>query len=301
MVTRSGCASAVPAGRALPVNICISRHRLHHFQAIRRRAGPANASVSPPRHALCAGRAIMLVDVVREGVAGLARHPLDDSTPAGATVARVKFSRQRTVCRAGEEAGTGTRPVPLRLHRQRGRRLPAAHPQTRSFAMSRRGSASAIRDRQRDEAGVLTLLHPQQHGALAVLLALGDGLADIARASTPTCRRLPGSRRRWQSHVRRRRREESTPVTTTPSRAGARDADGRRQASGRACRNRRRCSSLVVGVALAPALAVRQFAERQRNGLLRALVQDRQLDRRCFGASAPIFLARSRASFTSRR
>jgi len=55
---------------------------------------------------------------VREGVADLARHPLNDPTPAGATIARVgvRFEAPGSMDPPAfdEEVGTGTRPVPLR-------------------------------------------------------------------------------------------------------------------------------------------------------------------------------------------
>ena len=90
---------------------------------------------------------------MREGVAGLARHPLDDPTPAGATVAGygVRSDRLRSgFCR------DGPKPAPLRLHHRRGRRMPVEPLKPLALA-----------DWQGDEAGVLTRLHANQDAALA--------------------------------------------------------------------------------------------------------------------------------------
>ena len=88
--------------------------------------------------------------VIREGVAGLARHPLNDPTPAGATDARVGVLEKD---RDGHEA----RPVEVDP--------PAGA--TDASGTSPNLTCSPAADRQSDEAGVVTRFHPQQHGAFA--------------------------------------------------------------------------------------------------------------------------------------
>src|SRR5450759_4771097 len=70
---------------------------------------------------------------VREGVADLARHPLNDPTPAGATIARVRVQTgsRRTIRFAGfpELGRDGHKARPVEVYRQRGRQLPAIRPE----------------------------------------------------------------------------------------------------------------------------------------------------------------------------
>ncbi len=113
--------------------------------------------------------------VVREGVAEN-RHPLNDPTPAGATDARVgaqvgsgsvRLPHSRSViCRDGRDA----RPVEGE---------PPAGATDAGSTSSNLLSAAA--KRQRDKARVVTLLHADQHAALAVRSRAGDDIAHIGR------------------------------------------------------------------------------------------------------------------------
>ena len=88
---------------------------------------------------------------------------------------------------------------------------------------------------------------------------------------------------------------ESTPVTTTPS---APEPETRAAGAKRKTELAKISAAIAISGIGAGLLGIRQFAECQGNRLLRALVQNRQLDG-SFGAIAPILLARSRASLTS--
>jgi hypothetical protein len=111
---------------------------------------------------------------VREGVADLARHPLNDPTPAGATDAGVgvAYGKQmdRQARRLSGISWDGHEARPVEVDGRRGRRLPAARPNLKT---------SAVADRQSDEAGVVTRFHPQQHGTFAFRARAGDFLAHV--------------------------------------------------------------------------------------------------------------------------
>ena len=77
-----------PAEGASPLNIRISGHRSHQIQSIRAFVNSRSGRPSQFPAEMKAGQRLS-ARFVREGVADLARHPLNDPTPAGATDARV--------------------------------------------------------------------------------------------------------------------------------------------------------------------------------------------------------------------
>ena len=104
------------------------------------------------------------------------RHPLNDPTPAGATDARV-----------GARIGSGSVPLPhSRSATSRdgrdARPVEVGPPAGATDAGSTSSKLlSAATKRQGDKARVVTLLHPDQHAALAFRTRAGDDITHIGR------------------------------------------------------------------------------------------------------------------------
>ena len=157
MVTRSGCASAARLKGRCPLisaKVGIGHTNSSHF------SGGVNY--------------LQPWAPIRTRGGGGNRHPLYDSTPAGATDARVgaPFESGPSENHSRNFAGTGALPAPLRSDHRRGRRMPAGRPQSR---------VSAAAQRQRDEASVVTLLHADQDCPFALCPRSRDDLAHVCR------------------------------------------------------------------------------------------------------------------------
>ena len=239
-------------------------HRSHQFPRIPRRV---KARRPRPRSTPSNSRRVC----VREGVADLARHPLNDPTPAGATDAGVGVLAGPGDRQAPEFGGTGARPVPLRPFHRRGRRMPVKRPQAHS---------SAVADRQRDEAGALALLHPHQHGALAGLVQVWRSPWRRRQGWRPTCRPTSRMTSPLCMPCSAAGPLGSTAVTRRPGcRRRPRSAGARVRPSAEivpACRPDCRCRDCGIGAGWT---LIGQSAERERHRLLAAIVQDGELDR----------------------
>src|SRR5450631_3659558 len=264
-----------PAEGASPLNIRISGHRLHQIQSNRQ---PVNSQGKDMPH------------FVREGVADLARHPLNDPTPAGATIARVRVQTgsRRTIRFAGfpELGRDGHKARPVEVYRQRGRRLPAIRPELFTQLLPTGRATKRV-------------LSPFFTRTSTLRLPSVRALATPSRTSAGDETDLPATSR-ITSPVEKPRSaatpEESTPVTTTPSLpAPATRAAGASvrpslpisllPLSAGALASAR--ASLAAGIS--PSVKVSVFSE--------PLCRTASLTE-AFGGMAPIFLARSRASLT---
>ena len=203
----------------------------------------------------------------------MTRHPHRDPTPAGATDAGVGVrSRNAAVRRSLPEfAGTGTTARPVEGIPPAGATDAGGSPKL----------ISATAYRQRHEPRVVTLFHAKQHGALSFSPRACDHACAHRLVLIQICRQPRELRHRSRSRGPRRPRTESTPVTTTPSLP----APATRAAGARVRPSLARSACVIRLVVLGPRFfGVRQFAERQVDGLFRTLVHDGQLHR---GLRAP--------------
>src|SRR5581483_4541739 len=136
---------------------------------------------------------------------------------------------------------------------------------------------SAVADRKRDVAGGIALFHPHQHGALAAGAGFADHLADVARRRNL----LAGN---FENDVPGR----EAVVGGDAGGVDSGDDNAVAAGAGNTRRGRQRQAELgdigadiallVVGSSIACFLLLRQFAERQRQRLFGALVQQREPD-----------------------